>query len=112
MSFLQQRERAEEALFARKYEISFEMHARRNRLFGLWAAQMRRLDAKAAQSYATELSLEDFPHYRANAVLRRVARDLAQSGRIFSDEELSTALAESADRAQEDIWNGASHLCC
>ena len=108
MMFLETRERAEEALFARHQTQDFEMHARRNKLFGLWAAQERGLHGRDAQRYAMSLVLEDFPHYRAQAVLQRVVRDLAEAGQTVDAETISTALAQSADRAQEEVlFSGA-----
>ena len=101
--FLEQRERAEEALFARRQARDFDMHARRNKLFGLWAADVRGLHGQAAQRYAMSLVLEDFPRYRAEAVLKRVARDLAEAGQPVETDEIATALAKSADRAQEEV---------
>ena len=82
----------------------FEAHARRNRLFGLWAAALQGLSGDAAQLYATRLACEDRPHYRASAVLQRVASDLAATGRAAPEADLAAALAESADRAQADVW--------
>jgi hypothetical protein len=81
-----------------------DAHVRRNRLFGLWAAGLQGLTGPAAQRYAARLACEDSPHYRARAVLDRVARDLVASGRPAPAADLSAALAESADRAQGDVW--------
>lgn len=111
--FLEQRERAEEALFVRRQELAFGAHARRNKLFGLWVAQMSGLDEEPAQRYAMAVVLEDFPHFRASAVLARVTRDLERSGRVIAEETLAIALAQSADRAQEDVLaRRGTHLCC
>lgn len=81
-----------------------QAHVRRNRLFGLWAAGRQGLNGAAAQTYAARLACEDSPHYRARAVLDRVARDLATSGHAAPEEDLALALAVSADRAQADVW--------
>ena len=77
---------------------------RRNRLFGLWAADRQGLSVSAKQNYAARLACEDSPHYRARAVLDRVTRDLVASGYAAPEEDLATALAASADRAQADVW--------
>ena len=105
--FFEARERAEEALFAHRQAQHFDMQARRNKLFALWAAHLQGLEGKAADRYATSLVLEDFPHYRAQAVLTRVTRDFAAAGRGIAAEEIAAALAKSADRAQEEILEGA-----
>jgi hypothetical protein len=102
------RERAEEALFAHNREMSFQAQARRNKLFGLWAASQRGLAGDDAQRYAASLVLEDFPHYRAAAVLHRVASDFAEAGVMPPEQEIATALAASADRAQCEVMAGMS----
>jgi len=81
-----------------------EAHVRRNKLFGLWAADRQGLSGQAAQHYAAGLACEDSPHYRASAILDRVVRDLLASGHAAPAEDLATALAKSADRAQADVW--------
>ena len=81
-----------------------EAHVRRNKLFGLWAADRQGMSGQAAQRYAARLACEDSPHYRASAILDRVSRDLAASGHAAPAEDLATALARSADRAQGDVW--------
>ncbi len=78
--------------------------ARRNKLFGLWAATRQGLSGQEAYHYAARLACEDSPHYRARAVLDRVARDLAAAGQAAPFEDLAAALAVSADRAQADVW--------
>jgi hypothetical protein len=100
---LEDRERAEEALFVHRQALAFEAHARRNKLFGLWAARLSGLEDEPAQRYAMAIALEDFPHFRASAVLARVARDLDRCGHAVAAETLATALAQSADRAQEEV---------
>jgi hypothetical protein len=87
-----------------------DAHVRRNRLFGLWAAGRQGLSGSDAQKYAARLACEDSPHYRARAVLDRVARDLVASGYAAPEEDLARALAASADRAQADVWAaGVAH---
>ena len=102
------RERAEEALFAHHQEMRFQAHARRNKLFGLWVADQRGFVGEAAQNYAASLMLEDFPHYSASSVLNRVVSDLAEQGISVREHELATALAASADRAQDEIMERLS----
>jgi hypothetical protein len=108
---LEDRERAEEALFVHRQELAFTAHARRNKLFGLWAAQLSGLADEPARRYAMAVTLEDFPHFRASAVLARVARDLDQCGHAVAEEALAIALAQSADRAQEEVLaDSGTHL--
>lgn len=105
-----ERQKGFEAEFVRNQELAFRVTMRRNRLFGLWAAGRQGLSGSDAQQYAARLACEDSPHYRARAVLDRVARDLVASGYAAPEDDLATALAASADRAQADVWAaGVAH---
>jgi hypothetical protein len=50
-----------EAAFQREQELAFRITARRNRLFGLWAAEQLGLSAgEAAEGYAKTVVAADF----------------------------------------------------
>ena len=56
-----EREKGFEAEFKRNQELAFRVTARRNRLFGLWAADRLGLTAgEAAESYAKSVVAADF----------------------------------------------------
>jgi len=88
---LEERERSIEAKFAHDEAVRFAVHARRNKLFGLWAARRRRQSGLAAHRYALSL-VTDLDLQREEALLRKVANDLTAAGTPTSDQEIATAL--------------------
>ena len=74
------REEAFEQQFAHDEELRFKAMARRNKLLGLWAAEVLGKSGADAQAYAREVVLADFEESGDNDVLRKVTRDLAGKG--------------------------------
>ncbi|MET0314431.1 MAG: DUF1476 domain-containing protein [Hansschlegelia sp.] len=56
---LETRERAEEARFAHRQDLAFRTHARRDRVFGRWAAHLMGLRGQAVEDYARRLVMAD-----------------------------------------------------
>ncbi|HAE03516.1 MAG TPA: DUF1476 domain-containing protein, partial [Rhodospirillaceae bacterium] len=54
--------------------------ARRNKLLGLWAAELMGLDGDAAQAYAQEVVIADFEEVGDDDVMRKVLGDLQAKG--------------------------------
>lgn len=77
MTTFDDRERAYESKFAHDEEMQFRANARRNRLLGLWAAELLGKTGDAATAYATEVVKSDFQEAGDDDVLRKVAADLA-----------------------------------
>ena len=48
------REKAEEAKYAHDQELEFKVNARRNKLLGLWAAELMGMSGETAEAYARE----------------------------------------------------------
>ena len=76
MSTFDDRESAFEAKFARDEEMQFRAVARRNKLLGLWAAELMGKTGDAAAAYATEVVKADFEEAGDDDVVRKVAGDL------------------------------------
>lgn len=70
------RERAFEAKFAHDEEMQFRAVARRNKLLGLWAAEMLGKTGDAANAYALEVVKADFEEAGHEDVVRKVSGDL------------------------------------
>lgn len=84
MTTFDDRERAYESKYAHDEEMQFRANARRNRLLGLWAAELLGKTGDAATAYATEVVKSDFQEAGDDDVLRKVAGDLA--GKATSEE--------------------------
>jgi hypothetical protein len=94
----EERERGFEAKFQHDEALRFRVHARRNKLFGLWAAQKLRRAGTDAHRYALDL-VTDLGLQRDEALLEKVSADLRHEGSLLSDAEIATALSAAASRA-------------
>ena len=92
MTSFNDRERAEEAKFARDEESHFRIIARRNRLLGEWAAERMGLSAAETEAYAKSVVQADFEESGDEDVIRKVLGDLVGAGVDSSDAEVRTAL--------------------
>ncbi|XDA99761.1 DUF1476 domain-containing protein [Sulfitobacter sp. LCG007] len=76
MSTFDDRENAFENKFAHDAEMQFKAEARRNRLLGLWAAEIMGIEGDAAAAYAAEVVKADFEEAGDEDVYRKVSGDL------------------------------------
>lgn len=104
-SFVERRN-AFEAAMKRDEELLFRVTARRNRLFGLWAAARLGLSAGAADAYAASIVAADFDTPGDGDVLGKVETDFAAQRIAVAENELHAALAAAAVEAHRQI---ASH---
>jgi len=76
MTTFDDRENAFENKFAHDAEMQFKAEARRNRLLGLWAAELLGKSGDEAAAYATEVVKADFEEAGDEDVYRKVSGDL------------------------------------
>ena len=76
MSSMKDRENAFENKFAHDAEMQFKAEARRNKLLGLWAADLMGKTGAAADDYAREVIKSDFEEAGDEDVFRKVSGDL------------------------------------
>ena len=103
MTSFDDRERAAEAKFALDSETQFRVTARRNKLAGLWAAQMLGKSGDAAETYAREVIRADFEEAGDDDVVRKLAGDL---GGKASEAEIRARLVELEAEARRQILAG------
>ena len=84
MTTFDDREHAFEAKFAHDAEMVFRAEARRNKLVGLWAAEILGKTGTDADAYAIEVVKSDFEEAGHEDVVRKVAADL--DGKATADE--------------------------
>jgi hypothetical protein len=73
--------------------------ARRNVLFGLWAARLLGLPRSRHEAYAWSVHFADFEAPGDEDVIGKVARDLAEASRAMPDRQLQHHLREMELRA-------------
>ena len=76
MTTFDDRENAFESKFAHDAEMQFKAEARRNKLLGLWAAELIGKSGSAADEYAKEVIRADFEEAGDEDVYRKLAADL------------------------------------
>lgn len=104
MSTFDDRENAFEAKFAHDADMQFKADARRNKLLGLWAAELMGKSADEAAEYAKEVVKADFEEAGHEDVVRKVAADLGDKS---DADAIRTKMAELLAIAKEQIMSEA-----
>jgi hypothetical protein len=76
MSTFDEREQAFEKKFAHDAELSFKAEARRNKLLGLWAAELLGKTGDEAAAYARQVLKADLEEAGDEDVYRKISGDL------------------------------------
>src|SRR4051794_41004175 len=104
MKSLSDREKGFEAEFKRNQELMFRVTARRNRLFGLWAAEKMGVPSgEAADAYAKTVVAADLEAPGDSDVVQKVRGDLAEKGVKITEAELRAELARFAAEARRQV---------
>jgi hypothetical protein len=78
MTTFDDRENAFENKFAHDQEMQFKAEARRNKLMGLWVADILEMTGDDAEAYAKSVVLADFEEAGHEDVMRKVLGDLGE----------------------------------
>jgi hypothetical protein len=105
MTTFDEREKAFEKKFAHDEELRFRATARRNRLFGLWAAEKLGLSGTEADEYAKSVVRADFQEPGDEDVLRKVRGDFDAKNIDQSDHQLQRTLNDMMTEAVRQIEN-------
>lgn len=103
MTTFDDRENAFENKFAHDEEMRFKANARRNKLVGLWAAELMGRTGDAAMDYAREVIAADFDEDGEEDVYRKLAGDL---GDLASEATIRAKMAETMTEAKRQILEG------
>ncbi|HVY87654.1 MAG TPA: DUF1476 domain-containing protein [Hyphomonadaceae bacterium] len=103
MSEFDKRERAAEGKFALDQELRFKANARRNKLLGLWAAELLGKTGEAASTYAATVVKADFEAPGDEDVFRKVRGDFDKAGVQVTDHQLHRQMSELMTTAIEQI---------
>jgi len=104
MTIFDERENAFENKYAHDADMQFRAEARRNKLLGLWAAEMMGKTGDDAAAYARDVVAADFEEAGPEDVVRKVVEDLA--GRVTADEvrgKLGLLLVEAKAQLMTEI---------
>jgi hypothetical protein len=103
MSAFDDRQKGQEAKFAFDAEKKFKAEARRNKLLGIWAAELMSLTGDDAKAYAAEVVAADFEEAGDEDVFRKVSADLKAKNISIGDDVIRQKMATLVAVANEQI---------
>lgn len=107
MSTFDKREKGFENKFAHDEELRFKATARRNKLLGLWAAELLGYEGDKAEDYAKEVVRADFEEPGDEDVFRKIREDFDANNIDQSDHQIRRNMDELMHKAVEQIQNEA-----
>jgi len=108
MSTFEKREQGQEAKFAHDSELTFKVMARRNKLLGLWAAELMGIAGADADAYAKQTVMADFDEPGDEDVFRKVKADLTAANVEMSDHDLRRKMDGLVPIARDQIESDAA----
>jgi hypothetical protein len=103
MTQFNKRGKAFETKFKTDQELAFKAQARRNKLLGLWAAELMGVEGSSAESYAKEVVVSDFEAPGDDDVLQKVLADLTGKGVETSEHLVRVEMDKLMDVARNQI---------
>ncbi len=102
MSTFDEREDAFEKKFAHDAEMQFKADARRNKLLGLWAADLMGKSGDDANAYAKEVIKSDFEEAGHEDVFRKISGDLGDKA---DEATIRAKMAELMRVAKAEVFD-------
>lgn len=103
MSSFDHRQKGYEAKFKRDKELEFKVMARRNKLLGLWAAELMDLKGAEGEAYAKEVVIADFDEPGDEDVYRKVFGDLTAKGIEVTEHKVRAEMTRLIAVAHDQI---------
>ena len=106
MSSFDDREEAFERRFAADEALNFRALARRNKLLGLWAAELTGKSALEAEAYAKAIVARQVEKVDDEALFEALRADLTAAGVEMSDHRIRRKIGEMLEQARREITEG------
>lgn len=103
MTTFDDREKAFEAKYEHDEELKFKVNARRNKLLGLWAADLLGKTGADAEAYAKEVVMADFEKPGDSDVMHKLMKDLAAAGKPMEEHSIRRQSERLADEAKKQV---------
>lgn len=103
MSTFDKREEGFEKKFAHDAELRFKAEARRDRLLGVWAAELMGLSGAEAEAYSKDLVREDLKEAGDDDVFRKLRADFDAKKVEQSDHQIRRTMDEMFAKAVAEI---------
>jgi len=105
MSTFDKREQGFENKFVHDEELRFKANARRNKLLGLWAAELLGYEGEKAEEYAKEVVRADFEEPGDEDVFRKIREDFDKNSVDQSDHQIRRTMDELMATAVDQLQN-------
>ncbi len=105
MTTFDDREKKYEGAFAHDAALRFKAEARRNKLLGLWAAELMGKQGEAADAYAKEVIKSDLEEAGDDDVFRKIRGDFDDANVDQSDHQIRRHMDEFMAEAMKQIKN-------
>ncbi len=105
MTTFNEREKAFEDKYKHDQELQFKVEVRRNKLLGLWVAEMLGLSGADAEAYAKEVVSADFEEPGDADVVRKVLGDTEPKNLDLNEHSLRKKMDELLTVAKEQIMS-------
>jgi hypothetical protein len=103
MTTFDKREKVFEDKFKHDQELQFRVEVRRNKLLGLWVAELLGLSGADAEAYAKEVVKADFEEPGDADVIRKIQGDAAPKNLDLSEHRIRKKMDEMTVIAKEQI---------
>jgi hypothetical protein len=103
MTTFNKREKAFEDKYKHDQDLQFKVEVRRNKLLGLWVAEMLGLSGADAAAYAKEVVKADFEEPGDADLVRKILGDTQPKNVDLSEHRLRKKMAELTAVAKEQI---------
>ncbi|MEE8294082.1 MAG: DUF1476 domain-containing protein [Sphingomonadales bacterium] len=108
MTQFDDRKNAFESKYAHDEEMTFKATARRNKLLGLWAAELMGISGIDADAYAKAVVIADLEEAGEEDVYRKVKGDLDAKGLEVSEHRVRKAMDDYMDEAKRQVFEEIS----
>ena len=103
MTTFNDREKAFEDKYKHDQELQFKVEVRRNKLLGLWVAELLGKAGDEAEAYAKEVVASDFEEPGDADLVRKVLGDMEQAGADLSEHRLRKKMDELLAEAKDQV---------
>lgn len=103
MNSFKDREKSYEAKYVHDQETNFKINARRNKLLGLWAAELLGLTGAAAEDYAKEVVRADFQKAGDDDVVEKVMGDFKAKGVDKTESQVRAQMKALLEEARKQV---------
>ncbi|MDH3474307.1 MAG: DUF1476 domain-containing protein [Rhodospirillales bacterium] len=103
MTTFNDREKAFEDKYKHDQELQFRVEVRRNKLLGLWVAELLGKSGAEAEAYAKEVVAADFEEPGDADLVRKILGDTEKAGCDISEHRLRKKMEEVLAKAKDQV---------